>query len=47
MDPDVVVTILLVAYAVLVCAGIAGVVLRQGNHGASHDDGSQERGHRP
>jgi hypothetical protein len=42
MDPDVIVTILFVAYAVAVCAGIGGVVLTQGNKGAPADnDGPQ------
>ena len=42
MDPDVVVTILFVAYAVAVCAGIGGVVLTQRDPGAlQNDEGSQ------
>ena len=42
MDPDVSVTILFVAYAVAVCAGIGGVVLTQRYPGSlQNDEGSQ------
>jgi hypothetical protein len=47
MDPNVIVTILFVAYAVVVCVGIGGVLLTQREHSASADDASQAPGEAP
>jgi hypothetical protein len=47
MDPNVLVTILFVAYTVVVCAGIGGVLLTQREHGVSADESGQVPGERP
>jgi hypothetical protein len=47
MDPNVMVTILFVAYAVVVCLGIGGVLLTQREHRAGADDAPQAPGDAP
>lgn len=47
MDPNVIVTILFVAYTVVVCVGIGGVLLTQREHRASVDEASQAPGDEP
>jgi hypothetical protein len=47
MDPNVIVTILFVAYTVVVCVGIGGVLFTQREHPATADDASQAPGDAP